>query len=344
MYPKVTLPAFSRTPESTEQMKAEICRCLYGFLPPKPDAAHFSETARDEKFLNGKGIYLKISAELTLDGRRFSFPFHLVLPKNAVKVPGVVLINFRNDVPDEYLPSEQLCDAGVAAASFGYEDVAPDNDDFTAMAGGFLGVDRTEPYAASKIAIWAWAAHIVMDYVQTRPEIDSRNVAVAGHSRLGKTALLAALFDERFRFIFSNDSGCAGAALFRGKAGEQAADIFKTFPFWFCPAFEKYAKGIERLPFDQHVLLSLLAPRPVYVSSAEEDEWADPAAEYQSCLEATKLNAEAGLPGLIGPAEAPAAVTCLHDGAIGYHIRHGIHELSPEDWQYFTAFMKKNLC
>lgn len=274
--------------------------------------------------------------------KAFTFPFYFVCPKSAQPTPAVVLINFTPAAPDPYLPSEELCDLGLAVASFGYTDVSPDNDDFVSGAGGLLGVDRSDPHAPGKIAIWAWAARIVMDYVQTRPEVDLRNVAVAGHSRLGKTALFAAALDERFRFAFANESGCAGAALFRGKTGETAADICRVFPFWFCPDFQNYTETDDALPFDQHFLLSLIAPRRVYVASAAEDLWADPQSELRACLAASPAFEAHGCRGLQMDREPLQPGDCLHAGDIGYHLRAGSHYLSREDWQKFAAYMQKH--
>ncbi|MCI5652371.1 MAG: hypothetical protein MR295_09105 [Ruminococcus bromii] len=335
------LPRFDAV--SPEEAKRLLCTCEYGFPPAQPDAVTFTETAADDTFCAGKAVLHRITAEVRQNGKLFSFPFHFVCPKRGNPVPAVVFINFTPAVPDAYLPSEELCDLGIAVASFGYTDVSPDNDDFASMAGSLLEIDRSAPYAPGKIAIWAWAARIVMDYVQTRPEVDLQNVAVAGHSRLGKTALFAAAFDERFQFAYANESGCAGAALFRGKTGETAKDIHRVFPFWFCPNFANYTETDDALPFDQHFLLSLIAPRNVYVSSAAEDLWADPKAELAACIAASPAFERLGLTGFVFDGAEAAPGTVLHAGNIGYHIRNGSHYMSREDWQNFVAYLKKHI-
>ncbi|MGN0477983.1 MAG: alpha/beta hydrolase [Hominenteromicrobium sp.] len=334
------LPRFDAV--SREEAEHLLFSCEYGVPPAQPDAVQFTEITADETFCAGKAILRRITAEIRQNGRTFSFPFHFVCPKHSDPVPAVVFINFTPAVPDAYLPSEELCDLGIAVASFGYTDVSPDNDDFASMAGGLLAIDRSVSDAPGKIAVWAWAARIVMDYVQTRPEIDLRNVAVAGHSRLGKTALLAAALDERFQFAYANESGCAGAALFRGKTGETAADIHRVFPFWFCPNFANYTNAEDALPFDQHFLLALIAPRSVYVSSAAEDLWADPKAEYAACAAASPAFERMGRTGLIADGTEAVPGTVLHEGGIGYHIRNGSHYMSREDWQKFIAYLKKH--
>ena len=316
-----------------------LCAHEYGFPPAQPDAVEFREVLADDAFCAGKAVLRRIEADVRQNGKRFTFPFHFVCPKSAQPVPAAVFINFTPAVPDSYFPAEELCDLGFAMFSFGYADVSPDDDDFAAKAGAVLNIDRSDPHAPGKIAVWAWAARIVMDYVQTRSEIDLQNVAVAGHSRLGKTALLAAALDERFRFVFANESGCAGAALFRGKTGETAADICRVFPFWFCPDFQNYTETDDALPFDQHFLLSLIAPRRVYVASAAGDLWADPKAELRACLAASPAFEALGLRGLCMGGKAPVPGDLLHGGDIGYHLRAGTHYLSREDWQKFTAYM-----
>lgn len=335
------LPDFKAV--SREEAIRLLCTCEYGFIPKHPEKVTFTEDFLREDYAAGKAVLRRLTATVENNGKSFSFPFHFVAPKCETPVPAVVHINFRGGVPDDYLPAEELIDLGIAFAMFDYQAVSPDNNDFESLAGGFLNVDRTDPCAPGKIAIWAWAARIVMDYVQTRPEVDLKNVAVGGHSRLGKTALYTGLFDERFSFVWSNDSGCSGAALFREKVGESAERIQKVFPYWFCPNFEKYAKGEEPIPFDQHFLLSLIAPRKLYVCSAIEDQWADPHNELAACVAATPTYEAQGLTGLVGEPEDSYAGLTLHEGNIGYHCRGGTHFLSREDWQKFIAYMKKHL-
>ena len=170
---------------------------------------------REEGALAGKAVHRWMEAEARWKEGSFTFPFHVMCPKAQTPVPGVVLLNFTPAVPDFYLPSEELCDLGLAVASFHCGDVSPDNGDFTSKAGGLFQVDRSLPTAPGKLALWAWGASVVREYLAACPEIDQKAVAVAGHSRLGKTALLAGALDPQFQVVFSNDSGCAGAALYR---------------------------------------------------------------------------------------------------------------------------------
>ncbi|MEG0767346.1 MAG: acetylxylan esterase, partial [Clostridia bacterium] len=226
----------------------------------------------------------------------FSFPFTLIYPKRVEKCPVFLLINFRSDIPDLYLPAEELLQAGYAIAMLDYQTVAPDAAGSCALT---EAVSVDDAHGWGRIGMWAWAASRVMDVLETRAELDAKRVAVCGHSRLGKTALWCGAQDARFSCVISNDSGCAGAALHRGKIGENVAAIVKQFPFWFCAHFAQYAGREQALPFDQHFLLSLIAPRRLYVASAVQDEWADPLSEYLCCRAASAAYEGMGLQGLV---------------------------------------------
>ena len=196
-----------------------------------------------------------------------------------------------------------------------------------------------------KISMWAWGASRVLDYLLTRSEVDSENVAVIGHSRLGKTALWCAAQDERFRFAFSNDSGCAGAALERIKHenAETIESITRVLPYWFCENYHRYAKNVESMPFDQHFLLGAIAPRFLCVGSASLDAWADPYSEQLCCCEASQAWEVNGHMGFVGPKESAHIGDSFHEGNIGYHLRDGIHFLGRTDWLQYMAFMKKKI-
>ena len=163
-----------------------------------------------------------------------------------------------------------------------YNDVTRDTEDNFESGIAKMYPRRNDGTDWGKIGMWAFAASRMMDYIQTLPEIDRQRVYVAGHSRLGKTAIWCGVQDERFAGVVSNDSGCSGAAVTRGKKGEHVVHITKNFPFWFCKNYQKYIENEENMPFDQHQLLALVAPRPLCVGSATEDEWADPQSEQMA--------------------------------------------------------------
>ena len=211
-----------------------------------------------------------------------------MIPADGEKHPAFLHINFRTALPDTYQPSEELCDNGYAVFTFCYNDVTRDNNDFCDGLAGVLydNGERKNATDCGKIAMWAWAASRVMDYICTLPEIDHSRVTVVGHSRLGKTALLAGAVDERFFCSVSNDSGCSGAAITRQKQGERVKDIVERFPFWFCKNYAKYIGKEAEMPCDQHYLVASIAPRKVLIGSAAKDGWACPPSEQFCCFAA----------------------------------------------------------
>lgn len=327
-----------------KEIQELLCNEIYGVLPPKPTSVSAVLNKANKTAYAGKALEQNITLTVEFDNKSFSFPVNVFIPKLVENPMAIVYIAFRPDLPDRYFPIEEIIDEGFAIATFCYNDIANDKEDnFSEKLAGLLKKEgERAPNDTGKIMMWAWAASRVVDYLETRNDIDHRNIAVMGHSRLGKTALVAGAYDERFTFIFPNDSGCSGDAITRGKEGERIADITKSFPFWFCPNYLKYAGKEEQMPFDQHFLVAAIAPRFVCAGTAIEDKWADPDSQYLSYVAADEVYKFLGKEGFIHPDRLPEAGDIFHEGTIGFHKRTGTHFHSRYDWQRFMDFMKKH--
>jgi len=243
---------------------------------------------------------------------------------------------------------EMIIERGYALVTAHYQDFEPDFD------GGLrYGVRRfiysenetPEPNDANAIATWAWGLSRILDVLVSGKElglnIDPERVAVIGHSRLGKTALWAGAIDQRFAMVISNNSGSGGVALSRREFGETLLLTNTARPHWFAGNFKKHGRDVQSMPFDQHELIALIAPRPVYIASAVEDLWADPKGEFLSVLHADPVYRLLGTDGFAGVREMPELDKSV-GGTIGYHIRTGRHDITEFDWEQFLDFADRH--
>ena len=330
------LPALLDREEMLEILQREV----YGYLPEKPEKLGFTTQRQKMPNFAGKATTDLVTAHcIFADGKSFSFPFYVILPTEEGKHPFFLHINFRPDIPDRHQPTEELIDNGFAVLTFCYQDVTSDNEDMTDGLAGVLFPDgKRKSSDPGKIAMWAWAAQRVMDYAETQDCLDMTRGVVCGHSRLGKTALLTGATDTRFPFVYSNDSGCSGAAICRDKEGESVTRICTRFPYWFCEQYWTYKDREEQMPFDQHYLLASIAPRKLCVGSATEDAWADPVSEQLCCVAASPAFKR----GFVCPDRLAHAGEAFFEGDLGYHLRKGLHYFSREDWHQLIKFVRQH--
>lgn len=307
----------------------------YGQMPPvvQPEI----KTELQSVDFAGKASWETVTFTFTHNGKTHSVPTQLIAPKGKTNMPFFIYVNFRGDIPDRYLPVEEIIDNGFGVFSVCYHDVTIDNPDFTNGLAGLFSCEPRKADEAGKIVYWSYMAQRMMDYLQTRPEANPNAIGISGHSRLGKTALLTAALDTRFAFVGVNNSGCSGAAISRysNLQGEHLRDICRNFSYWFCPNYVKYADNEENLPFDQHCLVALVAPRLVCIGAAVEDVWADTDNQFLAGVAASPVWELYGEKGMICEDRMPEVGDEWLDGNVGFHLREGKHYQSRFDWQMY---------
>ena len=348
---------------------------MYGYTPEKKVKLRFEVVDIKQNALNNRAIRKRVNIQFVEYPKLPPIELVLHVPKSARKqVPVFVSLNYtgnhgislEKDIPISTRwmrasldtthtaivnnkanekargmhvrrwPLDSIIARGYAVATAYYGDIEPDyKDGWMSGIRSVLG-DTAKSNNWGSIGAWAWGMSRLVDYLETDPLIDRSKLIALGHSRLGKAALWAGAQDERFAVVISNCSGEGGAALTRRNFGETMADIKKGNPFWYCKNYMSFLDRVNDLPFDQHVLLSLMAPRYVYVASASDDLFADPKGEFLSAVHADpvyKLFGKNGLGTTVWPAlNQPIGQT------IGYHMRAGIHDILLYDWQRFMDF------
>jgi hypothetical protein len=343
---------------------------VYGKTPAEYPEVRIEQVSVDRKALGGKAIRKQVTLYFSprIDGPQIHLL--LYLPSNAKARVGVFLgLNFAGNqtvdkdpgiLPHEVwiknpdagdamirLPPdnrtrgtdaarwqvEKIIAAGYGLATAYYYDIEPD------FPGGMqYGVRSVlpDPDRWSALGAWAWGLSRMVDYLLTDPAIDPRRIALIGHSRLGKAALWAAAQDRRVAMVISNESGKGGASLLKRGYGETTDHLNTAFPHWFCANYKQYTGHPEKLPVDGNELLALIAPRPLYVASAEEDQGSDPKGEFLSAANVGRVYALFGRKGLGTDRMPPLNTPIMHD--VGYHVRTGKHDVTEFDWEQYLAF------
>ncbi len=378
--PSYTLPAILEEGQSIalwEKQKRAATLAIfesdvYGKTDLKGVKTSFRIANQDNEALNGKAIRKEIICTMERDGKQHSFSLLLYTPKAVSKAPVFLGLNFygnhtlstetgisisKNWVPNKEAffiennkatetsrgvrayrwPIEKIIDRGYGLANIYCGDLDPDFDD--GLKNGIHSI--LGETTMGTIGAWAVGLSKAMDYLETDNDVDAKNVAVFGHSRLGKAALWASAQDPRFKMTISNESGCGGAALSKREYGETVEVINTRFPHWFTTKFKDYNSNEAALPIDQHQLLALIAPRALYVATAEGDQWSDPRGQYLSLYHASKLYQAYGFDKI--PKASPAINKSQQIGPLGYHNRSGKHEVMPIDWDNYLDFADKHL-
>jgi hypothetical protein len=344
---------------------------VYGAMPPAMKIAHVDRDSFIDNALGGKMRILQESFWFKKDRSGPKINVCVFLPPKIKKVkayPAFLALNFFGNHTingDENIREhtghawkkygrggraskwqiEDIVGRGYAVVTACYADFDIDNrvegpkfdDGVHLLYPKYQG--RSDNWTS--IGAWAWGMSRMLDYLEDLEHVDVKRVVAMGHSRLGKTALWAGATDERFAAVISNNSGCGGAALARRRIGESVWRVNTSFPHWFCKKHKDYNNNENSMPVDHHMLISLMAPRPVYVASAIGDKWADPRGEFLSCVGADavyKLLKTSGLPSLELPAIDKPLV-----GTINYHLRSGKHTVTEFDWKQYLDFADRHL-
>ena len=355
LVPEYTLPydnAFNSL-EGWEALKPEIIKLFedhfFGKIPRQKAGMSFSMISFVNNALSDKATKKTIRFNFD-EAPSYSFDINLYEPK-AQDANGVFLrLNFFDEVTaDERIirwtetknrAYEKMIDEGFACATVVYSAILPDNADAfptayekIALASG----DEVPLEETGAISCWAWGIMRMCDYFSQESQYRNVPLFVFGHSRLGKTALWAGANDKRLSYIISNESGCGGAAISRRCYGETIEKMNDTFPHWLCKKAKDYNDNETKLPIDQHLLIALIAPRAVYVASAEGDQWSDPMGEF---LGAKHANSAYKLYGCYNKLEQFPKLHSPVGDNLRYHIRAGVHDETDYDWNEYLDLAK----
>lgn len=367
------------SPTAWRERRREILRqfeaCMFGRAPAAPPNVEIAAGPFDEPTLGALAVRRQLTLAFGADAPRLHLLLYLpsaargpspmflgpnflgnhtihadrgIRLSDAVFVPGMDVALAEGHATEasrgrqgDRWPVEDILRRGYGLATFFYGDVFPDRAD-----GRPLGIQPRfdtgrDRFSWGAIATWSWAMSRALDALSAMPEVDAARVALFGHSRHGKAALWAGALDERFRLVIANNSGKGGASLARRNLGETIRHLVMRYPHWFTSAYADFAGDEAALPVDQHMLIALIAPRPVYIASAEDDLWADPKGEFLAARAASPVYRLLGAEGLVAdelpPIDSPV------QSMVGYHIRRGAHGVTQQDWEWFLDFADRHM-
>lgn len=330
---------------------------IYGRIPTaaSPIKTRYEIVKTDSQFMNGKATRKDVKIHFQNDQGEVSMHILIFVPNDANKpVPAFLKHSFSNtqsrdfDASPDHInrlrngwPLGEIFDRGYGFCAIYHQDLVGHNE--VEFLKGIHKLFYPKGQSFPKAHEWgvlstcAWGAMRVMDYLEKEDDINSDQIAIMGHSKMGKAALWTAAQDDRIALAISAQSGCAGAALWRRKSGETLKKMVTRFPYWLARNAWKFVGQEDDLPIDQHMLLACIAPRPVYVHSSIEDTWADPRGEYLSAYHASEVYRLLGKKGLASKT-MPKLGTPIIQSDVGYHIREGGHSIKLYDWRRFIDF------
>ncbi len=329
-----------------EELLEILSENLFGHTPKPPKKVDaIEETANRHKIFGGKAKTEIRRIVFDTPKGDYSFPVEITIPKSTKNPPVILYLSFGTKYP---VPEEEIIDRGFALVTVYYEDITPDTvfGDFTSgLAGMFIGDRDRALNEWGLVGIWAYGASRIMDYLITRDDINTERICVAGHSRLGKTALWARAQDDRFYMAYGNNSNYGGCGVIRGHIGEDIPAFMNIGSYnFFCEKFKSFIDTPHSdLPYDMHFLMACQAPGPVFVTGATNDGGMDPLSEYLSLFETSRVYKMLGKNGLVSNEIMPNAGEPLIDGEMGFYIRDGKHFISREDWNVFMDFFERNM-
>jgi hypothetical protein len=337
-----------RRPEILGSYETEI----YGRIPPTAPKVKWAVAATSFEAQQGQALMKRVVGKVGDAAGAPEIRLNLYTPAAAkTAVPVILLLNFRSNDPAQADSEKSLADPPVAAeiiargwgyATVGYQDIQPDRAD--ALTAGVIGTAskgrERAPDDWGAISAWAWGVSRVLDYLETDKTVNAKQVAVFGHSRLGKTVLWASAQDERIAAAYSSCAGEMGSALARRDYGETIDDMAQNFPYQFAGNFQKWVGRWSDMPVDAHMLIALSAPRPVFITGGTQDQWADPKGEFLAEVAAGHVYRLLGKQG-VGADQFPPVDTPLISGDLGWYYHTGGHAATKADWEAFLQFLDK---